>query len=412
MKQFFVLVFLMLPLLRAAAQQSAPSLTQLLSYAGLYRMEGGGNVIISVRTVGQQRVLLLTDLRNDNIRGLFPAGADNFVAGKELLSPEPVEYNIRFERTAEGDVVKIKVQQTGPEMVGEKKSIEKLPIEFSNGEVTLKGDLYLPNRNAKYGMVILVAGSEDDGDRYSFDALLFALVEEGLAVLTYDKRGTGLSTGSWQSSGLDDLAGDLLAALEVLLKRNDIEKDNIGLIGTSEGGWVAPLAASRSDKIAYIVNISGGAFTKGYSFLHKYRVRFIEQGLQGPQLEEAMAEKVGIVAAGKQRVETGASPTGFDRRISYDPLQDWKKFQKPVLYLVGDCDSLEPAKESAARFRQIFGDSHHPDFTIQVFPQAHHMMFLANTCKPSEFERMQGIGKFVPGYWDLLLSWIRSRSRS
>ncbi len=246
--------------------------------------------------------------------------------------------------------------------------------------------MYLPDRKPPYGAIILAHGSEDS-DRYSFDALPFVLADRGLAVLAYDKRGTGESTGSWQDSGLEELAGDLLASLELLLRRNDIHKDNIGIIGFSEGGWVAPLAASRSTQIAYIVSISGGAYTKGYSFLHKYRSQFIEQGLTGEKLQQAMNEKEAIVAASQERVNKGTNPSGFDRRITYDPSVHWKEFKKPVLYLGGECDSLEPVKETAKRLEQIFISSNHPDFTIHIFSHAHHAMFLANTCRPSEFEK-------------------------
>lgn len=140
------------------------------------------------------------------------------------------------------------------------------------------GDLHLPKTaKLRHPAVVLAHGSEDS-DRYSFDSLPHVLAHRGVAVLTYDKRGTGKSSGSWQDSGLEALADGLLKAVMLLKSRSDIDPNRIGVIGFSEGGWVAPLAASKSSDIHFIVSISGGAFTKGHSFIHKYRQQFAEQG--------------------------------------------------------------------------------------------------------------------------------------
>lgn len=95
----------------------------------------------------------------------------------------------------------------------------------------------------------------------------------------------------------------------LLKSRSDIDPNRIGVIGFSEGGWVAPLAASKSSDIHFIVSISGGAFTKGHSFIHKYRQQFAEQNLSGEGLEKALAEKQAIVAESLEKVKSGRAST-------------------------------------------------------------------------------------------------------
>ena len=73
----------------------------------------------------------------------------------------------------------------------------------------------------------------------------------GYAVLIYDKRGSGASGGDWQTSSLDDLADDVVAADRFLRGRRDIRADRIGLWAHSQGGWIAPRAIARGADVAF-----------------------------------------------------------------------------------------------------------------------------------------------------------------
>jgi pimeloyl-ACP methyl ester carboxylesterase len=394
-----------------ASGQSTPTLETMLSYTGLYRIGSNHEIGISLRKVSEMAVLVLSDLKTDEVRVLFPKGKDQFIAGRELRQPAPVQYQISFTRNSDSEVVSFTLRGEGSHagQVANKQAQRTTPISFQNGNVSLVGTLYLPNRtNRRHPAVVLAHGSEDN-DRYSFDALPHVLASYGIAVLAYDKRGTGQSTGSWETSGLELLADDLLAALKALKSRNDIDAQKIGVIGFSEGGWVAPLAASKSPDIRSIVSISGGAFTKGVSFIHKYRQQFLEQGLTGEALNKALAEKEAIVASSAEKVKSGNQPTGFDLRITYDPTEHWRSFKGSVLYLIGEFDTLENGEQSARRLRDVLTEGGNEDFTIKLFPRTHHGMFLGVTGKPSEFATLSGIRQLVPGYWDVLLRWLISR---
>ena len=78
-----------------------------------------------------------------------------------------------------------------------------------------------------------------------------------MAVLGYDKRGVGGSTGDWNTASFEDLAGDVVAAFEYLKTRRDIDRTQIGLLGVSQAGWVMPLAAVRARDMAFLISVSG-----------------------------------------------------------------------------------------------------------------------------------------------------------
>jgi pimeloyl-ACP methyl ester carboxylesterase len=156
-----------------------------------------------------------------------------------------------------------------------------------------------------------------------------------------------------------------------------------------------------------IASISGGAFTKGESFLHKNRLQLAEQGLQGAALDSAMALQQAIVDSAAVRTAAGRA-SGFERRITYDAAEDWRAFRGPVLYLLGEYDVLEPAERSARRMRENLSAAGHADLVVHVFPRAHHSLWLGRTGGPSEWRGLQ-FDRYAPGYWQTLLAWLESR---
>ena len=124
-------------------------------------------------------------------------------------------------------------------------------VRFSNGDIQLAGTLIAPTTGAKHPAIILVHGSGAEDREYMLPFARF-LVRHGIAVLGYDKRGVGGSTGDWNTASFDDLAGDVVAAFEYLKTRTDIDRAQIGLLGWSQAGWIMPLAAVRAKDIAFL----------------------------------------------------------------------------------------------------------------------------------------------------------------
>ena len=129
-------------------------------------------------------------------------------------------------------------------------------VRFSNGDVQLAGTLISPATRGPHPAVILVHASGAEDREYLLPFARF-LIRHGMAVLGYDKRGVGGSTGDWNKASFDDLAGDVVAAFEYLKTRSDIRRDQIGMLGWSQAGWVMPLAATRAKDLAFLISISG-----------------------------------------------------------------------------------------------------------------------------------------------------------
>ena len=138
-------------------------------------------------------------------------------------------------------------------------------VSFHNADITLAGTLTLPESEGPHPAAVMISGSgaqNRDEELFGFKPFYLIadhLTRNGIAVLRYDDRGVGGSTGSVSASTTEDFADDVLAAVDLLRQRGDIDSEKIGLIGHSEGGIVAPLAASKSDDVAFMGLMAGTA---------------------------------------------------------------------------------------------------------------------------------------------------------
>src|SRR4029450_9468807 len=114
------------------------------------------------------------------------------------------------------------------------------------------------------------------------------LIRRGMAVLGYDKRGVGESTGDWNTASFDDLAGDVVAAFEYLKTRSDIDQAHIGVLGISQAGWTMPLAAVRAKDLAFLISISGAGVPAAETTLDQARNEMAMTGMPPETLEAIM----------------------------------------------------------------------------------------------------------------------------
>ena len=130
-------------------------------------------------------------------------------------------------------------------------------ILFNNQSIKLAGTLYKPENNPPYPVLVVVHPASEGKRSDAFhDHLKSELPKHGIAVFIFDRRGSGASEGNFETADFEDLAGDVISAVEYLQSRSDIDKTKIGLHGTSQGAWIAPIAAARKPDIAFIVAVS------------------------------------------------------------------------------------------------------------------------------------------------------------
>lgn len=276
-------------------------------------------------------------------------------------------------------------------------------VRFSSGNLTLGGLWFAPGGEGPFPAAVFIRGSGPSRrDSYWGRAFVDLLVSTGIAVLLPDKRGSDASEGDWRTAGFDDLAGDALAGVAFARSRPEVDGRPVGLVGLSQGGKIAPIAASRSEDVAFVVDVVGAATTLAEQVSWEMYHTFREAGVSGPALQEGLALQVlaeaylegaadwsayetarsAALAGPGAEVARGFPATpdawqwAFFRRVKdHDPLPYWRDVTQPVLVLYGEDDHNAPSIRSAYRLLRLWREIGHPDATVRVIPDAGHPLW-------------------------------------
>ncbi|MBE1500383.1 dienelactone hydrolase [Amycolatopsis lexingtonensis] len=252
-------------------------------------------------------------------------------------------------------------------------------VTFTNGGVTLHGTVVAPPGGTKLPGLVMVHGSgAHSREDYRDQAEAFA--RQGIATLIYDKRTEGYSQFSRSYSTLAD---DALAAVEALRKRPDVDPARVGVWGLSEGGWVAPLAASRSADVAFVVTLGANGVEPSRQQAWAIENQLRRLGMDGSMVRMASSTMM------RQLVGGGVFPEAH-----YDPVPVLKSLRQPVLGLWGAKDVLTPPGEAVRIFQASLAK-----YTLRVFPDAQHQLRRTT----DGFDKLPG---YAPGYLELVGTWI------
>ena len=169
---------------------------------------------------------------------------------------------------------------------------EEVVVQNPKDSLTLAGTLTLPEDKGKIPAVILIAGSgPNDRDETilghkPFLVLADHLSKNGIAVLRYDKRGVGKSTGNYSRATTYDFAKDVKTLHKWLAKRSEIDNTNIGLIGHSEGGIIASIVADKISNIAFIVSMAGTGLKGIDVVMYQNKLAMKQQNMEPENIEE------------------------------------------------------------------------------------------------------------------------------
>jgi uncharacterized protein len=369
------------------------------------------------------------------VRALYPTERDRFFAGPGAGVPTTLESRIQFRRDGAGRVTALTWQREGgPARVARRVAIEKREdVRFSNGDVRLAGTLISPRTGAKHSAIILVHASGAEDREYLLPFAHF-LVRHGIAVLGYDKRGVGGSTGDWRTASFEDLAGDVVAALEYLKTRSDVERTQIGLLGWSQAGWVMPLAAVRAKDVAFLISVSGAAIPAAETTLDQARSDMTARGMKpevvdqivdlmklqyrfartGQGWDEYTSARAALTARIGRAPDTfpGSADDpywGFIRRLYfYDPEPTLRRLQVPTLALFGELDGNIVAEKNKAAWESALRAAGNRDYTLRILPRANHLMLEARVGSNAELPSLQ---RFAPAYAATVRDWLAARVR-
>ena len=305
--------------------------------------------------------------------------------------------------------------------------------------VRLAGTLTLPEGAGPFPSVVLISGSGRNArDEAVFDHKIFLvladyLTRRGFAVLRYDKRGAGQSTGDYGAATSADFTSDAAAAVGYLKHRPDIARGKLGLIGHSEGGLIAPTLAASDPSLAFVVLMAGPGVPGRILIAEQQRLIDTAQG--EPPAEAAQDYALNrrlfdAIATAKDRAEAKARvrdimasvdprPTAaeIDQRVkfadsewvkyflSYDPAPTLRQVRVPILVLSGSKDLQVPPALDLPPIRAALADNH--DATIVEMPGLNHLFQHADTGAPLEYSRIDET--LAPELLQTVADWIAGR---
>jgi pimeloyl-ACP methyl ester carboxylesterase len=407
----------------------------LREYTGAYQWDQNAFLYLQLWNEFAGTNQLVAFDESGEVRTLYPVDRDRFVAGPGAAVPTAVESRIEFRRDGAGKISSLTWHRDGTApRIARRVEIEKREdVRFSNGDIQLAGTLITPKTDAKYPAIILVHGS-GPGNRESMLPFARFLIRHGMAVLGYDKRGVGGSTGDWNTASFDDLAGDVVAALEYLKRRGDIDGQQIGLLGVSQAGWIMPLAAVRAKDIAFLISISGAGIPAAETTIDQAQNEMSARGMKPQTVEQIVGvmklqyqfartgQRWNEYAAAREKLaaQIGRPPETFPgtpdhphwefirRLYFYDPLPTLRRLQVPTLALFGELDNNIVAGKNKVAWDSALRSAGNRDYTSVILPKANHLQLEAKVGSNAEMASLQ---RFVPAYSTTIQDWLAKRIR-
>ena len=325
---------------------------------------------------------------------------------------------------------------------------EEVVFPSKSDGVTLAGTLTLPEEGEQFPAVVLVTGSgpqnrnEEIMGHKPFLVISDYLTRSGIAVLRYDDRGYGDSTGDLSSATTGDLAQDAMGAYEYLLKDPRIDPEKIGIIGHSEGAMIAAQLASGNPDIGFIIMLAGPGLS-GEETLRLQAMKILEVSgessdfiddaikLNGKLVDIVISEPDDEIAEKKlrktydkftkgmsdqEKARLGFSPAMINASIQ-ELLNPWMRYflafdikdylvniKCPVLVLAGDKDLQVPPAENIPPIENALNKGGNMDVKVVVFPDLNHLFQNAVTGSPSEYGNIEET--FAPVVLEEMADWI------
>jgi pimeloyl-ACP methyl ester carboxylesterase len=342
-----------------------------------------------------------------------------------------------------GMQIPLNLEKTLEEMLGPNRPQEPQPpypyteveVRYPNHKagIELAGTLTIPEGEGPFPVVILISGSgpqdrnEELMGHKPFLVLADYLTRRGIAVLRYDDRGVGESTGIFATATTLDFTDDVLAGVEYLKTRPEIDPKRIGLIGHSEGGLVSPMAAKSSSDVAFIVLMAGPGVNGEQISNAQVELMLQVSGVSEEEIEERMKAQTELLALARnvQDVEKtveemksllwslyeglseeelaalGDVETSIMMEISqllspwyqffmtYDPLPALREVTCPVLAINGSKDLQVPSELNLRKIWKALSEGGNENYKIIELPGLNHLFQTSETGLPAEYYHIE-----------------------
>jgi hypothetical protein len=330
---------------------------------------------------------------------------------------------------------------------------EDIVFENKKAGINLAGTLTLPKKEGLFPVVILISGSgpqnrdEELLGHKPFLVLSDYLTKNGIAVLRFDDRGTALSKGDFKTATSFDFATDVEAGIEYLKTRKEINKKQIGLIGHSEGALIAPIVASRSKDISFIVLLAGPGIQGDKLLLLQQKLIGKASGISDENLaknELTNRKAFDIVNQSTSNAQLNIDLTNFIKQslkdspnteiprgmseddfvklqvdqitnpwmqcfIKYNPAPTLEKVKCPILALNGAKDLQVPPKENLEAIKEALIKGGNKKATIKELQNLNHLFQECKTGLPQEYSTIEQT--FSPTALTEILNWLQTQTK-
>ena len=311
-------------------------------------------------------------------------------------------------------------------------NIEDVSFTNTKDSIVLAGTYTFPKKGKNFTSVILISGSGPQDrnseifDHKSFWVLADYLTNNGFAVLRYDERGVGESTGDFSKGTTIDFGRDVEAAIDYLKTRKETNQKKIGLIGHSEGGVIAPMIASQNKDVAFVVSMAGVTIPGSELLLLQKELQLNSMGSSKEYIAKEIDFDNGIMKVvttsekdslqGNLEKYTSeyfkehpkfASEKGVNEEyyksiivgtysnpwlstfIRYNPMNSLKNLKVPLLALNGELDLQVPVKENFEVLEAIQKKDPSKDFTLKSYPTLNHLFQECKTGSLAEYSQLE-----------------------
>ena len=328
-------------------------------------------------------------------------------------------------------------------------------VIFQNNKdkIALSGTLTLPKKEGVFPAVVLISGSgpqnrdEELLGHKPFLVLADHLTKNGIAVLRYDDRGVGESKGNFKTASSADFATDVESAIVYLKTRKEINKKKIGLIGHSEGGLIAPMIASKSKDISFIVLLAGTGIQGDQLLLLQQELIARASGVPETEIKKSFElNKIifDIVVKSNDEISLNRDlknalnemlkndatikiPSGMtkDEFISmqinqisspwmqyflrYNPAFALEKVKCPVLAINGEKDLQVPPKQNLAAIKNALDKGGNKNVSIKELPNLNLLFQDCKTGAPDEYATIKQT--FSSRALDEITQWLKLQSK-
>ena len=398
----------------------------------------GESVTIEVAAIGGKYVGTMTE--DSTFAGTWSQGPASLPLELSRVSEEESDSNGNMEGESEASS-------------GDDAPYASQDVTFDNtvDGITLAGTLTMPEGEGPHPAIVLITGSgAQDRDETIFGhkpfrAIADHLTRNGIAVLRYDDRGVGQSTGIYAEGTIELFANDAESAVAFLQSREDVDRNKIGMLGHSEGGIVAPMVQQRRGDLAFIVLLAGPALTGKDILLQQAKLILTANGATPKQVEDntnlqnklfdtletdlfgdslteelrtllkdaadAMTEEERAAAGFTEsnielQLLTLTSPW-FRHFVFYDPAPALAAIECPTLALFGEKDLQVPSESNMHAIHEIMSSRDESRLEARVLPELNHLFQTATTGSPNEY---QSISESIsPIALNEISSWIQAQ---